>query len=197
VVKQNRWNLKKNSTILLLTTGALFFVPTFYGATKAPAPTQTPAPKPQPIVTLDCEEEHHVAQKNWVLLNADGPSQQLYLLHNTSDKTLLLSHYQPDPGANAGWASELKPGHWSVLAMDKEKFALSCQKIDASGEFLNCNRVLNICDMPEASFPRLTLGAYWVTENQKFSGLVTEIRKIGIQIPDSPKQIRSPDGPRD
>jgi|GEM_PF-5709059 len=203
-------------------------------------PAESSAPKEQPVMVLNCEDSHYSISDSFFLLNADGPQQQLYLIQNVSGEPLILSHYQPTPeGASAGWFSELKPNHWSALAMDKEKFVLSCQHASsavsagtlpmgdsqggerilplenkpklslgevsnhrkefpegtpdtaANSALLNCSKVLSICEMPQASFPKLNLGSYWVTENESFSNLVAEIRRIGIHLPDSPSQLKT------
>jgi hypothetical protein len=151
-------------------------------AVSAKADTVNPPP-PKPTVTLNCEESHHHMANNLLILNNDGPTQQVYILTNISNTPLLLSHPQTDPGAGAGWASDLKPGYWSAIAMNLEKFTLSCQPNVAGAAPLDCAKVLNVCDMPEASFPRLNLGAYWVVENQPMSTSMAEIKKVGILLP--------------
>lgn len=162
-----------------LTTIAALSISLFAASVYADNATQPP----KTTVTLNCEESHHRMENNLLILNHEGPTQQVYILTNISNTPLLLSHPQVDPGAGAGWASELKPGNWSAIAMNLEKFALSCQPNTAGAAFLDCAKVLNVCDMPEASFPRINLGAYWVVEDQPMSTSMAEIKQVGILLP--------------
>lgn len=41
---------------------------------------------------------------------------QIYLIKNASQVTLTIDRYNEHPGASAGFASVLDPGHWSAFA---------------------------------------------------------------------------------
>lgn len=147
---------------------------------------------PQPVLTLNCQQKNIQFSDNKVILNPRGETQQLFLLHNTSHQKVLLSHYQVDPTADAGWSSVLDPDRWSVISMDQGKFPLTCQSNEAGGEYLNCHQVLAVCDMPHAVFPRLNLGSYWAVENQSFKNILAEIKKRGIRVKiNKPKKMNA------
>ncbi len=165
----------KRFTILALLGTALISVNIF---------AKKETPDPQPILTLNCQQHNYQFTGGDAILNTAGPAQQLYLIHNASDKTLILNHLPKDPGASAGWASELKPNQWSAIAMSEGKFSLNCI-IGSTENYVqnaDCHKVLSICDMPHAVFPRLNLGSYWIIENQEFSSVLAGIKKRGIKV---------------
>lgn len=118
---------------------------------------------------------------NLVLKTGAGEEQDLYLLHNISGKPLMLNHPVRNPGASAGWASEIGPGNWSAIAMNIREFELSCA-YSGAGEYESapCAKALEACGFANAVFPSDLTGSFWVSEDQKQDALLGEIKSRGI-----------------
>jgi len=130
-----------------------------------------------------CVEDGFKFENNNLVLNEGSSTKEsLYLFHNISDENLLLNIApQKDPGASAGWASDLGSGNWSAIAMDIEDFEFNCSKV-GPGEFknLNCENVIKICRFKEPVFNSENNGSYWVAENKPLSNLLDVIKNRGI-----------------
>ena len=80
-----------------------------------------------------CTEGSFKVEGKTVILYPDPLNvQALYLFHNASDNKIIINHPVEDPGASAGWASELDPGNWSAFTIAKGKFAITCT--EANGD---------------------------------------------------------------
>lgn len=109
-----------------------------------------------------------------------GKTQQLYLVTNTSKHTIWLTHTKQDPGASAGWASQLAPNQWSALAMDRAGFAFDCTESKPGHEQrVTCQEVLAACQQ-NATFPKKLSGAFWVAENLPLDQLLSSVEQRGI-----------------
>ncbi|MGB3364710.1 MAG: hypothetical protein WBB48_08010 [Thermodesulfobacteriota bacterium] len=121
-------------------------------------------------------------QDNNLVLNESSSEQSLYLFHNISDESFWLNHVMSkDPGASAGWASELNAGNWSATALGTENFEVNCT-ILGSGEVkdLNCKEVVKVCKFEKPVFNSEDSGNYWVAENKPLSELLEAIKSRGI-----------------
>ena len=119
---------------------------------------------------------------NNLVLNKSSSKQSLYLLHNISDKSYWLNHVMSeDPGASAGWGSELDTDNWSAIAMNKENFEMNCIT-SGSGEVkdLDCKEVVKICKFEKPVFNSEDSGSFWVAENQPLTDLLDAIKNRGI-----------------
>jgi len=124
---------------------------------------------------------------NLVLNKGSSSKQSLYLFHNISDKNFWLNHpVTKDPGASAGWASNLSPGNWSALTIDgtavnMENFEITCSIIgDGKVEYLDCKGVIKTCRFREPVFKADNVGSYWVAENKPLNSLLEAIKGRGI-----------------
>ena len=110
--------------------------------------------------------------------------QSLYLFHNKSDKSFWLNHpVTKDPGASAGWASEIGVGNWSALTLSNSKgnFVMTCSIIgDGSVDYLDCKNVVRACRLVDAKFNSENSGSYWVAENKSLNGILAGITSRGI-----------------
>jgi len=135
-----------------------------------------------------CLEEGIKFKNNNLLLNEGSSSKQsLYLFHNISDKNFWLNHpVTKDPGASAGWASNLSPGNWSALAMDGaaikiENFEITCSIIgDGKVDYLDCKNVMKVCRFKEPVFNSENSGSFWVAEDKPLNNLLEAIKSRGI-----------------
>jgi hypothetical protein len=118
-----------------------------------------------------------------VILNTDDQSSQgLYLLHNKSDSDYRVTHPVKDPGASAGWTSDLNPGNWSAFTVNIPGFELTCMKSGQSTmETLDCEKVLSVCRISNPVFKPDMSGNYWVSEDKPQGAVLDEIRSRGIE----------------
>lgn len=104
--------------------------------------------------------------------SADNTS-QVYLLKNTSTKSLWIDHPVKNPSASAGWSSYLRPGNGAALLLDKKEFSLSCSVI-APGKVIamNCVDAISLCVMNKGQKNSHRKGSYWLVEDKPWSDLV-------------------------
>ena len=119
---------------------------------------------------------------NSIVLNTDTQSSQgLYLLNNTSDSDYWITHPVKDPGASAGWTSDINPGNWSAFTVNIPGFELTCMKTGQSSmETLPCEKVLKVCRISKPSFKPDMSGNYWVSEDKPLGTVLDEIKGRGI-----------------
>ncbi len=122
--------------------------------------------------------------ENLLLKDNSSSKQSLYLFYNISDKSFWLNHpVAKDPGASAGWASEVSSGNWSALTINSspENFVMTCSIIGDDGvKYLNCKDVVKTCRIENAAFNSGDSGSYWVAENKPLQDLTEAIKSRGI-----------------
>ncbi len=110
--------------------------------------------------------------------------QSLYLFQNISDKSFWLNHaVTKDPGASAGWASEIGPGNWSVLTISGNRgdFLMNCSEIrDGTVDYLDCKNLVKVCRLIDAEFNSENSGSYWIAENKSLNSNLAAITSRGI-----------------
>ena len=113
-----------------------------------------------------------------------GSKQSLYLFHNISDKSFWLNHaVGKDPGASAGWASEIAAGNWSAITISNTpgEFVMNCSEIGDGGvDYLDCRNVVKACRLIDAKFSSENSGSYWIAENKSLNSNLAAITSKGI-----------------
>lgn len=131
----------------------------------------------------DCVNSGFDFRDNDLILNTEsGSGQSLYLFHNISEKDIWVNHpVTNDPGASAGWATNLNSGNWSAFAVNKDDFALNCS-VMGQGEiqYLTCKEVLKACKFANPDFKKSDGGSYWVSENKTLDAALEEVKNRGI-----------------
>lgn len=116
-----------------------------------------------------------------LLLNSPFNSiapQRVFLLHNTTSGVIMVNHQVSNPGASAGWMSEISPNQWSAIAMNQPNFSLVCMAyIPPRLGFINCTNALSICSFPASN---QTLGTFWLAENQSLPKLLNTLAQRGV-----------------
>ena len=124
-----------------------------------------------------------VGVKNFeAVLKAAKPS--LILLQNTSDTTISITHPINDPGASAGWTSELSSRHWSALYLSPEKsdFNLGCiESRPGHEQHVSCAEVLKVCILATDTQPENAAGAFWAVENIRKTELMAALAQRGFE----------------
>jgi len=119
-----------------------------------------------------------------VMVSAKKPL--LVVIHNLSNTDLWITHPVSDPGASAGWSSRLQAGNWSALALDKEKFELSCIESKPGHEQqVPCQGVISVCRWAKVTMPAKETGTYWAGENMALSSLTEHLGGRGFKLPGS------------
>lgn len=121
-----------------------------------------------------------------VILNyGTGDAQGLVLFHNISGQAIILNHTPKDPGASAGWSTELGPGNWSALTTSVPDVDYTCSKAGpASYAELTCSKVIEVCAFSNPAFNKAENGTYWVSENKPLEATLETIKSRGIGLKD-------------
>lgn len=122
--------------------------------------------------------------KELILNKGTGGVLNLYLIHNTSEDTIYMNHeVKNDPGAQAGWSTELGPGNWTAFSLDKVNFNFTCGKM-VPGKFdqVSCGDELSACKFTNAEFSKSAKGSYWVSENKTLEETLATIKSRGITV---------------
>jgi hypothetical protein len=118
-----------------------------------------------------------IQDQNIVLDGAgsDGLS-QLYLLKNTSSKSIWIDHVGKKASANAGWSSYLRPGNGSALLLDKKDFSLTCSLIEPGKVVsVKCAQAITVCVTKSISTKRK--GSFWLMEDKPWDELLKALSK--------------------
>jgi hypothetical protein len=94
--------------------------------------------------------------------SAEQPS--VYVLHNPSTARVYLDKVMSDdPGVEAGWASVLDPGHYSVLVIS-QPMGLRC----VDEKVVGCSpcRLFKVRALHAWQTSEIAPGSYWLAENQ-------------------------------
>ncbi len=132
-----------------------------------------------------CKPSGFEFRNNDLTLNKGaGTEQGLYLFYNNSANDVWLNHpVGKDPGASAGWASNLNTGNWSAFAINKENFTLTCSETEQGAvKKLSCDKVLKVCKFTKPVFKPEETGSYWVSEDKPLSNVLEEIGSRGIGV---------------
>ena len=129
-----------------------------------------------------CVESGFRYEDGQVILNPGaGDKEGLFLLHNVSGGAFQVTHPVKNPGASAGWASEISPGRWSAFAAGSEDFALICVKPEAGDmKKLPCEKVLKVCGLPNPKMPSNLSGSFWAAEDKELNALLEDVKSRGI-----------------
>lgn len=122
--------------------------------------------------------------KELILNQGTEGALNLYLIHNVSKDTIYLNHEPKDnPGASAGWSTELAPGNWAAISVDKVSFGFTCGKM-VPGKFdeVPCKDEISACKFSSAQFSDQAKGSYWVSENKSLQETLGTIKSRGITV---------------
>lgn len=137
-------------------------------------------------VPKNCSTTHISYDQNNIILSSGQTtsSEQLFLLQNISQQSLGLNHTKQNPGASAGWASQIQAGHWSALVLPagNKSFALSCTHLKSPNQNVSCKKRLTACEMTRVGFPKNSSGGYWAAEDLSFSKLKQHLQQRGFQL---------------
>lgn len=122
--------------------------------------------------------------KELILNDGSGDALNLFLFHNFSEETLYINHEpKNNPGASAGWSTELGAGNWSAIAMSDVNFWFTCGKmVPGKFELVSCSGELKVCKFTNPVFNKESSGSYWVSENKPLDAILETIKSHGIEV---------------
>lgn len=123
---------------------------------------------------------------NVVLFAQHTAKPRLYVMENVARHPIWVIHERKNnPGAGAGWASQMMPTHWSSLLVTRPHFSLTCQFQEKSGKVktIPCKAVLRACQYSQFFSKNPISSGYWVAENLPYAALALHIRKRGFELP--------------
>ncbi|MFA5960535.1 MAG: hypothetical protein WC785_08455 [Tatlockia sp.] len=108
----------------------------------------------------------------------------LMMIHNLSSSDLWITHPVSEPSASAGWSSRIQAGRWSALALDQDKFELSCIESKPGHEQqVPCSGVIAVCSWSNVTLPAQASNTYWAGENMKLTPLLEHLGRRGFELP--------------
>lgn len=112
----------------------------------------------------------------------------LYVIKNTSHQSLwILRAMKHNPGMNAGWASELAPGHSSAILLTRNpaQFTMECQAKEKTGPAVtvSCKKVLHVCQIETYVSHKPITASYWVAENLPHRDMMKHLEARGFRFP--------------
>ncbi len=141
--------------------------------------------KENSICPKDCEHTGFSFNKDLLLLNAHGTDSKrtIFLINNVSDGNLILNHPVADPGASAGWVSNLESHNWSAITLKVPNFSMSCSAGNQeSFKQIPCDKVLKVCQILDPEFGSDFDGNFWVSENKSLNVLLEDVKKRGVEF---------------
>lgn len=96
-----------------------------------------------------CLQEDIAILDKHIILNATDETEKdaIYFLQNVSEQNIWIDHSNEEaPRLHTTWASQLKPYHWSAIAISEQHFKLSCaHENSALPDDAPCQTVLAVC----------------------------------------------------
>jgi len=121
------------------------------------------------------------AGSDFVTLSAKQKA-NVWLIKNIGQTSFWLNHPVKNPGASAGWGSEISPNRYSVLLLNKMPtgFILSCEQFESGKVIpLNCNKVLQVKLLKVIAIPKnFDNSSFWLAENLPYS----KVRNFGNDL---------------
>lgn len=117
------------------------------------------------------------SSKQLLLHTHNNDQIELYFFQNKSSHNLLLTHPHDKQGASAGWDSILRPQHWSVFAVNRPNFSMSCSLLKKNYKTVetSCQEVLKVSHCMRLKIIKKNLtSTFWVAED----GSLKQIQRI-------------------
>lgn len=117
----------------------------------------------------------------------------LFWFHNKSNQAVLLNRVmKSDPGVQAGWASAIDPGRWSIISLSqmnargKKTITFNCSSwSDGEGPVkpLDCAKVISSGEVVGTRLPEAFQSGFWFAENKSLLGLRKQFQYWKVPYP--------------
>jgi len=125
-----------------------------------------------------------ITDGNTILLTNPPPKTSLvYIFTNKSAKSIFIDHPTGGRGASAGWATYIRPGHWSALVLNKKNLSVICATIEPGKVIpLDCAKNLEVCTpVPEIVTKKLK-GNIWLAEDKEWADFAKLMKRKGVLL---------------
>lgn len=130
-----------------------------------------------------CETTPFKIEKNTIILREPAKTDPgLYFLKNKYDQSIWIDRVNTqNRGMSAGFASYLRPNHWSALISSKPTLIINCA-IMTPGKVtpINCDKVLTVCAAVKWTLQKSPKGTYWLGEDKEWDELAKLLEKRGV-----------------
>ncbi|MGB6976675.1 MAG: hypothetical protein WBE18_04380 [Gammaproteobacteria bacterium] len=126
-----------------------------------------------PTIPPQCAPNHFHFSGDTLLLNVGPPHTRVFVFNNISNQMIWLNHAPKEPGASAGWGSQIAANHWSAILLqsNQQNVVWTCSKSQGNNTIpLSCETVLKICSFDSAKKPEE--GNFWIIENELSEAVV-------------------------
>lgn len=129
-------------------------------------------------VPENCGKEGFGVQDKQLMFNSDKATPRIFILHNTSQGTVVLSHLKSIPGAGVQ-QSKLDQGNWAVVSVSDSNFSMGClfYKPPNIG-YVDCLSVISVCSIPT----EVSLGSFWLAENGSLDHVLNKAKGRGAPV---------------
>lgn len=141
-------------------------------------PTENPAITQTVTVPKNCTNEGVNVQDKQFMFNNDRATPRIFVLHNTSSGTVMLSHVQSITGAGV-LQSKLDPDKWAIVSVSDSNFSMACMlyKPPSIG-YVDCASVVSVCSIPTEG----PMGGLWVAENNTLESVLNKAKSRGAPV---------------
>lgn len=139
-------------------------------------------PQASTLFPKGCESSGFVFYKNFLVLNEHG-NQAFYLIHNNTEQTVELEHFETNADAfmSPKLEAKLTSMHWSAFASDVAQMYFQCFVHDKEERVaVNCENFLNVCQYPRVRFALSNQGSYWVSTDKVQKQVISDANAKGI-----------------
>lgn len=144
-------------------------------------------------IFLNCKASSFSFNKGYLVLHSPN-KQLLFILHNTSNRTLYLDHPDQHLAVGAGWSTKIDAGNVSAFSLDVDRKHMpfhcmvrnhfSFKHHSPRFKTVCCEDFLSVCQIPGTRFLIGNEGTYWVADNYKDRSLFERrIEKRGVYTP--------------
>lgn len=134
------------------------------------------------IAAVHFPEQCHPVPVQGDSIVLDVKKGNLVFMHSIAKNDLWLTHPVTDPGASAGWTSQIQPDNWSALALDKSSFTVTCIESKPGHEQqIPCEGMVAVCQWDKIKIS--DKGTFWAGENKSLAELIAALGARGISVP--------------
>jgi len=138
------------------------------------------------LASPGCKADGFSYKNQQLVLNSQYglTTQQLYFIKDSGPAGVWLDYQPLGTDQAAGWRSYIRGGKWAALAVDKKNFRMVCLARDKNEvkQFIDCEKVLQVCRAASANLLSGHQGTYWLAENGSLDDVLTSVHRQGITL---------------
>lgn len=139
-------------------------------------PPQLPETIPPAAVPKSCMDKGFGVENKQFVFNNDNVMPRAYILHNTSQGTVIMSHIQSVSGV-AQQQSKLEQNKWALISVNDANFQMGCLLYKPPNiGYVDCASVVSVCSIPTSNLS----GSLWVVENSTLQAVLNTLQLRGV-----------------